>query len=375
MAMPEHGEGSADRFTQELELTGYRPGDEHAILGLFRETFGQERGLESWRWRYEGLAGNTEHILLVRDREGNLCGHYASQIFTVVYREKEIMGALRLDFMVHPDFQRKGIGGLLIDASRKHLAERCSLHISFPNPNSTSITRKKRPHFMDEAPIYWRLADVGSLFKAAGLRSCPPFFLRWANAMLRSAYRLLELPTLLDRGLECEVGTRFAELLPESPSFRRQGCGIYFKRDAAFLRWRFDENPERDYTLLFLGPRGGARGQEGYAVLAVMEYQGFSMGFIVDLLADPPRSRTIRYVLSRALKWFREQEVEAVTCMMSGRNAYTRALKSLGFVKVPNRFLPRALNISLCVYDPGLDRDYVCNLDNWIITWADTDLA
>lgn len=99
------------------------------------------------------------------------------------------------------------------------------------------------------------------------------------------------------------------------------------------------------------------------------------MGFIVDLLADPPRSRTIRYLLSRALKWFREQEVEAVTCMMSERNAYTRALKSLGFVKVPNRFLPRTLNISLRVYDPGLDRDYVCNLDNWIITWADTDLV
>ncbi len=359
----------------ELAVSYYQPGDEQAILELFRQAFGQERGLEAWRWRYEGLPGATEHIILVKDEDGALCGHYASLPFTVVFRGKEIEGALRVDFMVRPDLQRRGIGGLLIDASRKHLAERCSLHVSFPNPNSTPITYKKGPHFVDEAPVYWRLTDAGSLFRAWGWRSVPRFLIIWANFILSAIYYLLDIPVLPDRDLDHEVGNRFAELLPEGADFRRQGCGIYFKRDAAFLRWRFDDNPEREYALFILKPKPEAEGPTGYAALAVMEYGGFKLGFVVDLLADPPRFRTIRYLLSRAVDWFRTREVEAVTCMMTGRNAYTRALKSLGFVRVPNRFLPRTLNVSIRVYDEEVDREYVCNLDNWIITWADTDLV
>lgn len=365
----------AGRGGGELTVSHYQPGDEHAILDLFRQAFGQECSLEAWRWKYEGLPGTTEHIILVRDGDGALCGHYASLLFTVVYREREIKGALRVDFMVRPDLQRKGIGSLLIDECRKHLAERCSLHVSFPNPNSTPITRKKGPHFMEEAPIYWRVVDAGSLFRALGWKSFPRFLIPWANALLHACYRILELPAFLDRGLDHEAASGFAELLPQDADFRRWGCGIYFKRDAAFLRWRFDQNPEREYTVLFLKPAGGTGKETGYAALAVMEYQGFRLGFVVDLLADPPRSGTIRYLLSRAVEWFRTQEVEAVTCLMTGNNAYTRALKSLGFVRVPNRFLPRTLNMSIRVYDEKLDREYVCNMENWIITWADTDLV
>ncbi len=361
-------------FPDGLVLTAFRPGDERAILDLFRRVFGRELSPEAWRWKYERLPGALENIILVKNAEGELCGHYAALPLTLIYRGREVPAALRTDFMVHPDHQRKGIGGLLIDTCRRRLAEWCSLHVAFPNPNSTPITVKKGPHFLDEAPLYWRFSDARAALRATGRGELPALLHVLAGGLLRFVYRILALPGS-SRRFFWEIGGDFATCFPEDAEFKRPGCGIYFKRDAAFLRWRFDENPERHYALLHPISPGEPGTPEGYAVLAVMEYGGFRLGFIVDLLVDPPRFSYARGLIARAVEWLEAQDVEAVTCMMTGRNAYTRALKSLGFMRVPGRFLPRALNLTLHLYDPELDREYVCDLHNWVITWADTDLV
>ena len=373
-AVSGYGEGMVDRFPEGIELTGYREGDEEEILDLFKKAFGQELSLETWRWKYASLAGARENIFLLRDREGKLCGHYAALPFTLVYEGKELPAALRVDFMIPPDLQRKGLGGLLIEACRKKLAEWCALHVAFPSPSSTPVTRKKQPHILDEAPIYWRLTDARAALRAAGWGSPPTLAAAAANIVLRNLYRLLSFPWF-SRKISCQVREGFAGSIPGDAEFRRPGCGIYFRRDARFLHWRFDQNPQREYAIVLLESRGRDTGPGGYAVLATMEYQGFRLGFIVDILVDPPGILAARRLLNEALERLEAQGVEAVTCMMTGRNAYTRALMSLGFVKVPNRFLPRALNVTVHVYNPGLDRDHACNLDNWILTWADTDLV
>jgi GNAT superfamily N-acetyltransferase len=359
----------------DLLIDHYKPGDELAILELFQKAFGEERSLALWRWRYGELPGATENILLVKDESGELCGHYAALPFNMIYRGREIPGALRLDLMVHPERQRMGIGGLLIDALRENMKGRIALVISFPNPKSTVPTIRKGPHYLGEAPLYWRLEDVSSLSKVLGWAHMPRPLAACANTAIRAFYRLIALPTWLERRYGHEERRSFEEGEAGQAGYRRQECGIYLVRDEAFLRWRFDAHPEMEYTILFLKGRGRTDTPTGYAVLTVLEYQGFRIGFIVDILVDPPAISPARYILSQAARWFKAQKVEAISCMMTGKNAYTSALVSLGFYRVPNRFMPRDLNLSFRVFDPDIDYDYATDPGNWIITWADTDLV
>ncbi len=256
----------------------YRPGGEHAILELFRAALGEGRSLALWRWRYGELPGATNNILPVWGEQGKLYGHYAGLPFTVVYRGREIPGALRLDFMVHPDRQRMGIGLFLIDEMRRHMKDRFSLPTGFPNPKSTGPTIKKGPHYLGEAPLYWRLEDIQALFRWLGWKPLPSFLARCANAVMRAFYRLAAMTAPVGKRYGHEEARGFAAVITKGEEYQRDGCGLYFKRDADFLRWRFDRHPEMDYTILFLSPRERSDGTAGYIVLAVAEYGGSGSG-------------------------------------------------------------------------------------------------
>jgi GNAT superfamily N-acetyltransferase len=304
-----------------------------------------------------------------------LCGHYAGLPFTIIFRGKEIPGMLRLDLMIHPERQRMGLGLFLIESLRQHIKDHISLAISFPNDKSTGPTIKKGPHYLGEAPLYWRLEDISSLFKGLGWKDVPAFLVAGANTVMRAFYRLISMPALLERRYEHVERRGFEEGVRSRADYARDGCGIYFKRDQAFLRWRFDRHPEMDYTVMFLEPGGRENNPKGYIVLAVMEYEGFRIGFIVDILVHPLSLRPARYLIAQAARWFHAHGVDTISCMMAGKNSYTGALQSLGFFRVPNRFMPRELNLSFRVLDPDLDYDYAADPLNWILTWADTDLV
>ncbi len=276
--------------------------------------------------------------------------------------------------MVRPDLQRMGIGSLLVDSIRRHMKGRCALAFCFPNTKSTGTTIKKGPQYLGETPLFWRLEDASSLCRGLGWARPPLLFTAVANAVMRAFYRLLAAPSLLEGRYGHERERGFGEAGKRHAGHRRDDCGIYVRRDEAFLRWRFDANPETDYTVMSLAPRRRRDDTAGYIVLAVREYGGFRIGFIVDILVYHLALRPARYLIAQAARWFEEQRVETISCMMTGKNAYTGALKSLGFIRVPNRFMPRDLNLSFRVFDPEIDRDFATDPDNWILTWADTDL-
>jgi hypothetical protein len=146
-------------------------------------------------------------------------------------------------------------------------------------------------------------------------------------------------------------------------------------RDESFLSWRFDRRPDAEYETLLLVEKDGRRKLLGYIVLAVREFFGFNIGFIMDVMVKPLAFGPARFLLSQAMRWFKKERVEAVSCIAMGSNTYTRALSSLGFIRIPQRFLPGDLHMVVRVHDPDIDHDYVSDPSNWFLAWADTDLV
>jgi len=342
---------------------------------LFAATFGEEMSKALWKWKFAELPGTFENIFLIRDEGGELCGHHSALPHTISYMGREITGVFRSDFMVRPDMQRMGVGGTLLKAMREIVDRRCAVAYALTNPRSTGLTAKNKPTHHQEAPIYWRVEKTAALLKGLGWGTgIPSLLARCTDFLLSIPYRLLELTPVGARHYTSKGVERFGKETAELAAAGRRDCGIYVKRDGSFLNWRYNRHPEAEYSISLLFERDGA-GPVGYIVKAVQEFQGFRIGFIVDILTVPPRLRAARYLLSNSLRWFRKREVEVVSCIMTGKNAYTRALKSLGLARIPQRLLPHSLHLMIRINDPELDVEFAADPDNWIITWADSDLV
>jgi GNAT superfamily N-acetyltransferase len=361
----------------EWDIAYYEPGDEAGIIELYKKVFGEERSLALWKWRFEGLPDATDHITLAKDENGEICGHVAGLPRRVSYRGREVLAGTYVDFMVRPDQAGRGLGTHIAATVLEQTVRKFDLTFSFPNPKSVSSAIRGGASRVGDVPIYWRVESTSAALR--GLRrgtKIPSLLTGCCDILLRAFYRLLGLTPLGGRSFACEQAAAFEGNVERLVSTERPGCEVYVLRDEDFLRWRFDRNPETDYTVLFLRNRkdvGG--GLLGYAVLAIREYQGFKIGFIVDALIHPHALRPARYLFSQASRWLEERDVEVLSCMMSGHNPYSTALLSLGYIHIPHRYFPRSLNHTTTSWRPDIDQDFLKDLGNWLVTWADTDLV
>jgi hypothetical protein len=133
-------------------------------------------------------------------------------------------------------------------------------------------------------------------------------------------------------------------------------------RDAAFLRWRFLEQPGHAYQIAALADRRSARELRAYAVV---EREG-PLAYIRDLFGHPGDLGVLLDLLMLALT---RQGVEAASFGYLGSDAMSRLLVSRGFRR---RECDRII-----VYDVGAARADLAGLvgssQNWHLTDADED--
>jgi hypothetical protein len=295
----------------------------------------------------------------------------------MIYRGKEVLGSTYVDFMVRPEYAGRGLGGLLLSTLTGEADRDFSISFGFPNPSSIKSAIRQGTSHMGYVPIYWRIESASAALKGFSIRgaSLPRPLVKCADAVLEASYALLGSITPGGNRFLVERAERFEGRLGKLASTGRGGKGVYVLRDEPFLHWRFDRHPEIDYSVLFLTDRDRGEEPMGYAALAISELQGFKVGFIADVMVHPLSLKPARCLLSHAARRLRAQGVDLLSCMMTGKNVYTHALTSLGFVRVPHRFLPRGLHHTARPLRPDIDADYLRDPDNWFLTWADTDLV
>jgi GNAT superfamily N-acetyltransferase len=356
----------------------YRDGDEQWILQLFKEAFGEERSLDWWRWKYEGFPGGTDHIVLLRGESGEVLGHVAVIPLRISFRGRDMRGGLYADLMVHPSKAGRGSASAIIQALTGLVYDDLDFAYSFPNVRSLKPAMKQGPVYLGEVPIYWRIERSGDLLKRLRPgRAIPPRLAACGDLVLKALYSLLGSLAAGKGVYRAEPVGAFGDHAASRGFATRDGCGcgIFVPREEAFLRWRFDDNPGVRYDILLLYSRNARDEPSGYAVLATRELMGIRVGFVVDILARPCTLDAIRFLLAESSRFLDEQGVNVLSCMMTGKNTYTRALVSMGFVRVPHRFLPGDLHLATSIPSPRVDREFFSRARNWLLTWADTDLV
>lgn len=263
-----------------LDIRGYAPGDEVAILSLFEASFGRAMREAYWRWRYPDNPAGGPAIELAWDGD-RLAAHYAVSPVMLEADGQPLKAALSMTTMTHPDYRGMGLFPKLAEKLYARLAEEgYGLVFGFPNVQSHRIFARDLG-WQDLAPV-------------------PMMRLNLIAARLQADAKAVEAETL---GLAPFAG----------------GAGITLQRSGAFLTWRFEQEPERDY--------GFFKSEDSAAYIVVKRF-----GEEADIVDYAGPGAAVAELVSAFGARAKEEGVIALNTWMPVFDARFGALEKLGFV-------------------------------------------
>jgi hypothetical protein len=190
-----------------------------------------------------------------------------------------------------------------------------------------------------------------------------------AQAALRVFYALRQ-GTALPSDYQLEKASCFDERANDLWEQASVAHKVLVVRDAEYLNWRYFENPEGDYVI-FLARRDDEI--IGYLVLTCDTRFGLRVGYVVDMLTIPAEPNVAHGLLSQAVEYFREQQLDIVSCLMLEHTLYAKVLKKNGFVTLPQRLFPQGLYLGVRRHTDEYSEQFISDSENWFVTWGDHD--
>ena len=351
--------------------------DYESVFALYDDVFGKEAGRRfraRWRWQFfdNPACRDAPSEMWVAELDGAIVGFLAS--FPV---RMQLAGRVQLvyhdcDLIVAPQARRGGVGQRLVEA-----------YDAFANPLSNALAY---------APANGRIRE------RVGYRAvhAVPIALRPYNAAAIARYvgvteRLPRGLSPVTHGVTAILGVGFAAAnrlrAPRAPADRTverlsgageeidrlwARCATHFPfaavRDAAWVQWRFLEDPLYDVTVL--AARDGSGAVTGYLAFRVTPRPDLRLGRILDLFALPDDVATVDALLHRALALTRADHADLVSCV-GLHPALRRRVHRYLYVKPARLDRPAWL---LWKGDPAL-RERVHDAGEWHISHADSDIG
>lgn len=356
------------RPTEPWQLARYREGDEREILALFTDVFRRPRSLEHWQWQFKrNPYGGPFATLARRERDGAVVGIYSVTPMPLNVAGKPVPACQSVDTAVHPDFR----GQRIFEKTASDCYAWCTSAglqaiIGFPNPTSyPGLVRTlgwKRVLF----PVQHKQRLSVRAGLEAALRN------RWLASALDALHGLIVRPRLRLRhdaaARRAGPGIRYARHASVPPGYEalwnvwRAQEVLSVWKDTAYLRWRYDENPDHRFTYHTL-----ERGEELLAMAITVALHGES---IVCEFFVRGRDVAVGQLLACELVGHAEDAGHTAVSFLghdagffddafrgyARRLAYANVLCALAFVEGPlAELLPHA--------------------DNWTITYGDGDFV
>lgn len=217
-----------------MEFRAYTPGDEHAILDLFKSTYGRPMSSEFWNWRF--LKNPTDRPQIYLAYEGDiLAGHYAVSPVKILIQGETHLSGLSMTTMTHKDFQGRGLFTTLAQTLYSEMARQgYALVHGFPNNNS---------YYGFMSKLAWEPAMEVPMLKCS--EAAPQ-----------------AKPYTIGTSLDLEAYDKLWKHCKISHS-----TGV--DRDGKFVQWRYIQNPANKYEFLTIS--------EGSALTAALVFKQYAL--------------------------------------------------------------------------------------------------
>jgi hypothetical protein len=316
-----------------MEIRDYQPGDEKQILELFRLVFKKDMSTDFWSWRFANNPSRKIMIKLMWDST-TLAGHYAVSPVNLIVNNENILTALSMTTMTHPDYGGRGIFSELAESLYNDEYKKNNLAAiwGFPNTNS---------HYGFIKNLKW-----------SDLEQIPSFNLNTA------AFKLADVA-----GINAVNGfseKHYAAFLDLTKKY-----AVRVDRNPEYLEWRYNQNPANEYTVFEC-----LSGQMAYYAVAKV-FPSFSVKdkFEIDLLEImfPPDVKLIHSLLSKMLEYFSNHDIIRINTWLPLNDHKHILLEKLGFATE----LPVTYS-GVRIMDPA--QEILHDPRNWFYCMADSDI-
>lgn len=228
----------------KFRVRSYRKGDEQAIVSMFNEVFHTRRTMAHWYWKFRDNPFGSHRICLGQSENGALVSQYAGYPLPFCSTLENTSHPTHFrtlhagDTFTHPSVRRIGLGktGLLARTTFYFYAAFLEGVVPFAFGFNTASVKKLGERYMGyqfaDAVICWEKDLSSGSLKRPG-----------RVARLFSAYEVEEVFSVDETWNDFFDGVR-------------SDYSFLVTRDAAYVRWRYLECPDRVHRLFALRRKG-----------------------------------------------------------------------------------------------------------------------
>lgn len=312
---------------------------------------------ELW-WRFNPPASvDNDPVIAVRDDDSKLIGQFVGLPTRLWVEGKTVTSCWSVDMWTVPEARGKGVMSTII----KNLGEKYPFMIA-PGSNPIAQRRFSPPAFEHISDFYRYIGviNAGAFIKyfqpkAPALALARPF------AFLVPKARKLPTP----EGVEVRRIDSFDQEFDGLWERLRGNFSVIAERTADWLKWRFDSCPFRTYHRFAVYEKGTLA---GYLVMRWFKQGGAMRGFITDIFTDFKHPALTRALLNAAYDAAKENGVDFITIIASGKALEPR-LKESRFFRIPFESFDTIRNNT---DEPEIAK-IITAKENWFLTQADSD--
>lgn len=218
------------RGDTRFEIRPYADGDETAILGLFAESFPHApRSLGHFDWKYRRNPFGNRRIVLTFDERKRLVGHYAAYPVPFRWGTRNLLAHQVGDTMTDPGVRHIGRGATsILGRTALEFYRRFCGGVAFNYGFNVSNIQKFSLRFLRSECV-----------EPVMYRSLNPSRLKRTSRLERRAH-----------GFTLELVERAGPAFDEFFGRASHAYELLVRRDAAYLRWRYLDCPDRKYTVV-----------------------------------------------------------------------------------------------------------------------------
>jgi GNAT superfamily N-acetyltransferase len=358
-------------MNKNITVREYREGDEVSIMKLRGLIFGNAKSMDWWIWQRELNPAGRAIITVAEDTDKN---EVIGQLCYLPLRVKVGIDihkfASSVDGMIHPDYRGLGIYPEMIkaawDSARKHSIK---YSCNFLSELTTRIGKGT-----GSIPIFKK---VPLWIKPLNYNRISANYFKKDNILTHSVSVVGRgIIRIIDKSRNYKIQTQVREVKEIDERFDslwQQASSLYkvmIVRDKLYLAWRYTKRPDANYTIYVSEQDGQLL---GYIVLRSIKDNGFSNGWIADILVTSCNTPAAMDLITMAIQYFIAKDIDIIRCIMPPRIYLARILKNQGFLLM-SKWTNREIAIRIRELTESNLKPSLLSSENWYLTRGDSDL-
>lgn len=320
-----------------------------------------------WRWQYVKLPSARSFVYGAFDANNALIGYYHIPCYNGKADNNPVLIGMVQDVAISRRFRGGGVFRELAQYAHREVAKEVDFIYTFPNQKSIHTFIKYNQYTLVQTLPAYVLPVKAAMIVRSKLKiplvshlAIPVdfFYQKIFRISIHGSYRFA-----FDSTLDAETESLFT-------SFNALHK-IAILRNNQYVQWRFLEKPNCKHYVLKV------RYNEKLVALLIFKPDEM-LGNPALLLMDYAHCDNEKHLLI-ALQWLRETGLHQISEPVSmifttGNDSFFSTLHKIGFIRIPQKFNPRPLNllvknVRIVDHSSGL-----FNRQHWLVTLADWDV-